>query len=272
VIEALVQHAVGISLILMEAARQRLSVHATARDQWLSAATVLLEQDPRIEAAVLYGSFGRGEADVWSDVDILLFISDAASGDVIDGRLAFPKRFGAVSYQLDSSWNAPVDGAQVNALYVLDSGLPLYVDWNFWPCSRSGLPADTQPLFSRRPSLLTPTRTTFARWSAEIPKQCRPSPGEVDREALRHARFGMVPIAAKYVARRNRDKLVSLLTGIGSEPVPGGAAAELSVVRERLGALSPSETPEAVSAVRALCDVVRDHLGVGAPDDQTESS
>jgi hypothetical protein len=182
---------------------------------------------------------------------------------VVAARMVFPADFGTVVYRLDATWNAPMDGGQVNSLYVLDSGLPLYVDWNLWPCSRSGLPSDTRPLFSRRPGLLSPTRASFAEWSEAFPKQPRPAADEVGGEVLRHARFGMVPIAAKYAARGNRSKLVSLLTGIGAEAVPEGAAGELAVVRERLAALSAGEHPEAVAAIQALCDAVQTCIETG---------
>lgn len=248
----------------MGALSDQLDGHTRARHRWLGAATEVLQRDPRIEAAILYGSFGRGDTDVWSDVDLLAFVTDAAIDDVVADRMAFPERFGTVVYRLDSTWNAPVDGAQVNALYVLDSGLPLYVDWNFWPRSRAGLPADTRSLFSRPATWLQPTAATFAEWSQTIPRQPRPATDEVDSEVLRHARFGMVPIAAKYAARRNRAKLVALLTGIGAAAVPEGSVGEMATVRERLAALSANEPSEAVSAVQTLCDAVRTHLGIGA--------
>lgn len=244
-------------LAYVNATRDQLAAHGEARGRWLAETTDALEQDPRIEAAILYGSFGRGDVDVWSDIDLLVFVTDIAIDDFVADRMNFPEQFGAVVYRLDSTWNAPVDGAQVNALYDLDSGLPLYVDWNFWPCSRSGLPADTRAVFSRRPGLLQPISATFAEWSRTIPKQPRPAVGSVDSEVLRHARFGMVPIAAKYAARGNRSKLVELLTGIGSHAVPDGAVGEIAAVRERLAALSPGEWPKAIATVQTLCDVVQ---------------
>lgn len=253
---------VPVRLTYVKATSDQLNGHAEARRRWLAGATEILARDPRIEAAVLYGSFGRGDTDVWSDVDLLVFVTDVAINDVVADRMVFPERFGTVVYRLDSTWNAPVDGAQVNALYVLDSGLPLYVDWNFWPWFRAGLPADTRSLLSRPARRLQPTPATFAEWSQAVPKQPRPPVDEVDSEVLRHARFGMVPIAAKYAARGNRAKLVALLTGIGAEAVPDGAVGELSAVRGRLTALSPGEPPEAVLAVQTLCDAVQTYLGI----------
>ncbi len=226
----------------------------------MTAAAEILEQDRRIDAAILYGSYGRADTDLWSDVDLLVFVADSAIENMVAERTVFPERFGTVVYRLDSTWNAPIDGAQVNALYLLDSGLPLYVDWNFCPCSRAGLPVDTRPLFSRLSGPLPPSPATFAEWSRAVPNQPRPVVGEVEGEFLRHAHFGMVPIAAKFAARRNRAKLVSLLIGIGANAVPEGVIGELSAIRERLVTLSAGEPAEAVSAVQALCDVVQAHL------------
>jgi len=161
-----------------------------------------------------------GGAGLWSDVDLVVFLSDDVIARVVEERMGFPDRFGTLVYRLDSTWNAPIDGAQVNALYRLRSGLPLYVDWNLWPSSRAALPTDTKALCGRRPHLLTPVDASFEEWAQAIPRQPRPTVGAVDPEILRHARFGMVPIAAKYAARGDRHGLVRLLTGIGAEQCP----------------------------------------------------
>jgi hypothetical protein len=51
------------------------------RDAALARAIELLRADPRVEAAVITGSIGRGQADRWSDFDLDAVIADAASCD-----------------------------------------------------------------------------------------------------------------------------------------------------------------------------------------------
>lgn len=42
----------------------------------------LCSTDPRLDAAMMYGSFAYGEADVWSDIEFLLFFDDDAFDNI----------------------------------------------------------------------------------------------------------------------------------------------------------------------------------------------
>ena len=53
---------------------------AKLRDAWLDATASVLAADRRIVGWGLVGSFGRGEADSWSDLDLLVFVRDADFG------------------------------------------------------------------------------------------------------------------------------------------------------------------------------------------------
>ena len=149
-------------------------MHVERRDGWWRATEVALSFDDQVGAVLLYGSFGRGDADEWSDIDIIVFISDDRLAEVVADRTRFGERFGTAVYVLDSTWNAPVTGARVNVLYRLDTGLPLYVDWNLWPLSMAKQPLDTKVVFERSPGLIAPVATTFERW-ATYERQPRPS-------------------------------------------------------------------------------------------------
>lgn len=52
------------------------------------------QSDSRIQAATLYGSYARGTADQWSDLDIGVIIADVAYDDFIAGRESFIHRLG----------------------------------------------------------------------------------------------------------------------------------------------------------------------------------
>lgn len=49
------------------------------RDETLARVLDLLEADPRIEAAVITGSLGAGQADRWSDFDLAAVVADGAA-------------------------------------------------------------------------------------------------------------------------------------------------------------------------------------------------
>jgi predicted nucleotidyltransferase len=243
----------------MSDADRLLAVNTECRDAWWRATGAALSSDDRVTAALLCGSFGRGDADEWSDIDIIVFISDDRLAGVVADRSRFGEPFGTAVYVLDSTWNAPVTGAQVNVLYRLDTGLPLYVDWNLWPLSMATQPLDTKVVFERSPGLIAPVATTFERW-ATYERQPRPSWPVVDEDFRRHAYFGMVPIAVKFCVRRQRQRLERLLHGIGATDIPNDARGEMAVIRERLGALSIGQPQSAVDAVDALCTLAESVL------------
>ncbi|MGQ0433474.1 MAG: nucleotidyltransferase domain-containing protein [Microthrixaceae bacterium] len=239
----------------------QLGSHVQKRREWLEAASDRLAEDPRVLAALLYGSFGRGTEDQWSDIDIIVFIDDDGLAEVVDDRLDFPASFGRVLYLLDSTWNAPIGGGQVNALYDVGSGLPLYVDWNFWPMRMAGRPEGTAVIVDRSVRGLTHIPKPFEEW-ATYERQPRPAAHAVPPAFVRHAHFGMVPIAAKFVARRQRLKLAAMLAGIGgSSEIPDSPSEEIAAVRERLRALSDGQSKDAIEAVERLCATAEEAAG-----------
>jgi len=46
------------------------------RDGLLDRVVGLLKADPAVDGAALVGSFGRGDADDWSDIDLLILMGD----------------------------------------------------------------------------------------------------------------------------------------------------------------------------------------------------
>ena len=71
-----------------------LADQASCRKAWLEQAKATLAADGRIEAALLYGSFGRANADVWSDIDLIVFSNDQHVSAMVEGRLEFGDQFG----------------------------------------------------------------------------------------------------------------------------------------------------------------------------------
>lgn len=91
----------------------------------------------------------------------------------------------------------------------------------------------------------------------------RPDPSEMTTEGVRHARFGMVPITAKFFARGSRDRLLRLLAGIGAEAPDDDPTSELAVMRERLRVLQPGESSLAIEAVDALIHATEEFRATG---------
>lgn len=52
------------------------------------------QADERVVAATLYGSYARGAADAYSDLDLSLITTDAGYEDVVAGRESFMRRLG----------------------------------------------------------------------------------------------------------------------------------------------------------------------------------
>ncbi|MGO8859427.1 MAG: hypothetical protein ACLQRH_01455 [Acidimicrobiales bacterium] len=143
-------------------------------------------------------------------MDLIVFSNDQNISMMVEGRLDLADKFGTP----------------------LESGLPLYVDFNVWPSAMGGRPSDTEVLFEK----------------------C-PSPYDLDEQILRHARFGMIPITIKFCVRRERERLVNLLAGIGAHAVPHGVRDEMIAIRERLRVLSAGEPRETVNAIEAMCGI-----------------
>lgn len=80
------------------------------------------EADPRVAAAWLFGSFGRGEPDALSDLDLFLVVGDAYLDAVAGERRAFVARVGEPILLLEAPQNAPPGGAYLMALYEGDDG------------------------------------------------------------------------------------------------------------------------------------------------------
>lgn len=233
--------------------------HSAARTAWLDAAIHRLDALPEVAAVLAYGSLGRDEADAWSDVDLIVVLNDDALERSVGDRLEFPRSFGDPLYVLDSTWNAPIDGAQVNVLYPVGSIIPLYVDWNLWPARLvTRVPETVRVIIERDPRRPRGGSTSDL---LSFERQPRTARGEMAPAAIRHAWFGMVPIAAKFIARGAIDRATRLLSGIGAE-VPDTATRHelLNILRERFTTLGVDQEAKTLAAVDGLLTFVAEVL------------
>lgn len=210
-----------------------------------------LESDVRVEAMWLAGSSGRGQDDALSDVDIAIVLTPEG-GSLVRERFELAGRAGPLAAHLDSPHNAPPDGGQLNALYDLRP-LPVFVDWNYWPTTRSR-PSDVLVLFERGD--IRPSDDTYEDVQRGMPRGRAP---ERTQAYLDHFRFMMLPIVAKLAARGWADSVAGLFAVMDEPaPAPTDLPTALEALRELLARLEHNETIGAVRCVRRYLDTIGD--------------
>jgi predicted nucleotidyltransferase len=165
------------------------------REAWLGRTIGCLEADPAVSAAGLVGSLGRGDADDWSDIDLLIVVPDGQVDQYADvTRLPWSEQ---VTWSIDARHNAPRGAGAIGARYVID-GLPLHVDWYVYPISRAAWVADAKVIFDR--DGLPRLNDTF--YEHQEKREVQP-PAPKAANAHRLLQLSLVPVAGKYVARRS---------------------------------------------------------------------
>ena len=92
--------------------QQRLDRHAAERAAWLAAVTPLLDGDPRITAAWLFGSLGRGDSDELSDIDLFIIVEDEHHEAIVRDRYGYMAQLGEPLLILEAPQNWPPGGVR----------------------------------------------------------------------------------------------------------------------------------------------------------------
>ncbi len=184
----------------------RLSDYAAARTALLDNIVRTLSADARFVAGWLSGSFGRGEGDAVSDLDLTLVVTDSqrdqlcarpwmVGAGTTAKRLAVLQQFGEPAVIHENHFNAPEGGSFTFTLY---AGSALMVDWVFVPLSDARRPAQAQLLFSK----------------ADVPIQALPTlAGRPQRMAAASERVSFFWMMAAITTKcRVRGDTVSFLT------------------------------------------------------------
>ena len=260
----------------MPASRVRsgnLQGYARTRDALLGRITAELEADPRVAAAWLSGSFGRGEDDAWSDFDLHVAVHDEAFPAFLQERDDLYRRIGPpVLVQHDMPSPTQPGGRYQLVVY---PG-PVEVDWIVGPASQAVRPRETRMLLAR----------------GDVPVVIPPPLPAAERRAKAGDAlvffWAMAPIAVKYAGRgqsRRASHQIDLLTGAfvllwrlvelprGPDPsAPGQNRGTEAALDARLPRLEWDIDPRlALDVVRGLCaEVERLHpfleeLGVPVP-------
>ena len=144
------------------------------------------EQDERVVAAWLTGSFGRGEDDAWSDLDLHLAIEDAHMDAWWQARESLYREIAPPLFMQREMPSNAQEGGHFQLVYFPG---PVEVDWNVGPVSLATRPPTSRMLFARR----------------DIPvSQAQSIDADERRERMQHATdffWAMTPIAVKYAGR-----------------------------------------------------------------------
>ena len=138
-------------------ASSRLSEYAASRQALLDDIVRTLSADDRFLAAWLSGSFGRGEGDAVSDLDLTVAVADGqrdhlcarpwmVGAGTTAKRLAVFRQFGEPAVIHENQFNAPEGGSFTYTLY---AGSALMIDWVFVPLSSARRPAQAPVLFAK---------------------------------------------------------------------------------------------------------------------------
>lgn len=191
------------------------------RDAWLGGASAALSHDPRVAGWGLVGSFGRGEADDWSDVDLLVLVHDADFRAFVDPELN--ELWSKAQLLVDARRNAPIGATSVATLCVR-SGLPIVADWYVYPSSMGAWPNDCQVM--RGADVAPRTSTRFAEWNGRGPRN---QPVDISPTRGAAGEVGDVP-------DRGEVHRPPIALGGWNAPVPGNPCPEQRAARSAGGA------------------------------------
>jgi hypothetical protein len=227
--------------------------HAALRAELLDRIVETLRADERFVAAWLIGSFGRGEEDAYSDLDLVAVVNAPfvemlcarpwrGAGRTTPERLKLIEQFGTPVVVHEAHVNAPEGGSHTNVLYETSARL----DLNLVPFDRTRRPAASRLLFE----------------NVAIPVEPPPEAETLEqRRAMAEQQVALFWImaegAAKYRLRGWDVAVQAMLTALREhvERVRRLTAGDPPRFRRYAPAMTLAATPEAqADAVRALCD------------------
>ena len=223
------------------------------RDCLLDQVLGSLKADPAVAGAALIGSLGRGEADNWSDIDLLVLMGDRALARFAAEPAAKP--WAQADLLSDGRHNSPAGATSVGATHIR-AGLPLQVDLHVHPAVRTRWPADGRVVFERRP--IGTGTLSFDQLNESGPRQ----PGTAKTvDETRRIHLSYVPIAGKYIARRS-PRAGQMIRFLGQAPdfSDGDPAAQLLALRSIAAGLADPSWTWLSDAVTAYLDLVEASL------------
>jgi Nucleotidyltransferase domain len=223
------------------------------RDRLLDQVLGQLKADPSVDGVALIGSLGRGEADNWSDIDLLILMGDQALARFVDEPAAWP--WAQADLLSDGRHNSPAGATSVGTIRVR-SGLPFSVDLHVHPSARTLWPADGRVVFERRP--IETGTLSFDQLNASGSRQTATAK---TADEIRRIHLSYVPIAGKYVARRS-PQACQMIRFLGKVPDFSACdpSAQLLALRSVAGNLSDPSWTWLSDAVTSYLELVEASL------------
>jgi len=122
--------------------------HREDRETLLASLTASLQNDPRVRAAWLWGSFGRGEADDLSDLDPWIIVADEFVGEMGARLKHYAEQTGNYITGGEAPQNGPPGGGFFSSLHAGRHGL-LHLDCYWQPQSAVSAIPERAVLFDR---------------------------------------------------------------------------------------------------------------------------
>jgi Streptomycin adenylyltransferase len=173
-----------------------LEEHGQRRDALLEKITVGLKADERVMAAWLTGSFGRNEADEWSDLDLHVVVKDEVIEDIRQNPYQMFELGGEPL--LTQGGGIPSDCMPGGYFWLVLYAGALEVDWNIGSLSEAERQAASVVLFDTVGIPVTPPQEPVSK-------------EEIIAKAQQSLSFfwAMAPIALKYAGRGHTRQAVS---------------------------------------------------------------
>lgn len=230
--------------------------YAQQRDALLAHVVEQLAADSDVVAIWLEGSFGRGEGDNLSDLDLGIVMRDERLPAIVADPGAFMRGLIATSLEIPAPSNAPPGGAFLLTWASWgECGVPFQVDWYWYPASTAVRPAASRIVMTR-PGCVIPVAT-----SAPLAATDRE---EAIDSAIRSALL-MTMIAAKSFARGNPWNVVHHLWTVDRyrATLAWLVAHGESPTYDQVKHARPSDTlaatrEEQAALLRALCSAIRE--------------
>lgn len=93
-----------------------------------------------------FGSMARGDADMWSDIDVWFTFKDESMAETLEKRFEYYAQVGEIIHICEPPQNAPINGVQSSVIYKTRVGL-LAVDYSLCPQSTSYVIIGSKSLF-----------------------------------------------------------------------------------------------------------------------------
>jgi predicted nucleotidyltransferase len=219
------------------------------RDNLLDQLLGFLETDLAAEGVALIGSLGRGEADNWSDIDLLILMDDQALASFVDEPAARP--WAKADLLVDARHNSPAGATSMGATHIR-AGLPIRVDFHVHPATATRWPTDGRVVFERRPIDLG--ALSFDQLNASGSRQ--PGIAKTEHE-VRKIHLSYVPVAGKYIGRR-APSACQMIRFLGQMPdfSASDPATQLLALRNIAAGLSDTSWATLTDAVISYLDLV----------------